>query len=140
MNGITAMATLVIDTTDELEIILKDFYAALPSTLTNAQVGDVYTSVAQLIRGLHDTGIMARELIEITSSMPDIQRKKRHGEAHFYENENEYAGPGVSNYYCSECHRVVATWLKGLKPSQMYSYCPWCGVKMKMEDSNGSGE
>lgn len=49
------------------------------------------------------------------------------------EDEKAYPGPDLSNYVCSSCKRVGGTWIKGLKPENLFTYCPWCGAKMDGE-------
>ena len=52
----------------------------------------------------------------------------RHGR--WVEDEKAYPGPDLSNYVCSSCKRVGGTWIKCLKPENLFTYCPWCGAKM----------
>lgn len=55
----------------------------------------------------------------------------KHGQ--WLEDEKAYPGPDLSNYVCSSCKRVGGTWIKGLKPENLFTYCPWCGAKMDGE-------
>lgn len=52
MNAIDTMATLVIDATEHLAGAIPAFHRALPKTLTDAQLAEVYYASATLLDGL----------------------------------------------------------------------------------------
>lgn len=55
--------------------------------------------------------------------------------AEWKEDVTTYPGVGLANYVCSACGRMGGTWRNGLKPEQLYTFCPWCGARMREEVS-----
>lgn len=47
----------------------------------------------------------------------------------FVEDTETFAGYGVSNYKCTNCHHIVGTWQKGLEHNLKPYYCFICGSK-----------
>lgn len=77
-----------------------------------------------------DDAELKREYIkEWMPTLPTVDAVPvKHGQ--WLEDEKAYPGPDLSNYVCSSCKRVGGTWIKGLKPENLFTYCPWCGAKM----------
>lgn len=88
----------------------------------------------KLIHGLGCQPVIAvRDLQELIKRMPTVDAVPVvHGR--WLEDEKAYPGPDLSNYVCSSCKRVGGTWIKGLKPENLFTYCPWCGAKMSAKE------
>lgn len=44
-----------------------------------------------------------------------------------FQQTDAEAGPGISEWRCVECGKVVGKWGRGLRKELWMQYCPWCG-------------